>query len=179
MKFFKDLPRIINTRWFSFLVVAVCAALMGAALYFQYGMNLDPCPLCIFQRVVVIAFGAWFLIKAIFHPAPTSHFQYTFYTVAFLIAGLGVFIAGRHVWLQTLPEELVPACGPALDYLMEALPFLDMIETVLQGSGECAKQDGWSFLWLNMPQWMLIIFCLMAVFSLFGFWVRYFQRKPF
>ncbi|NVJ59120.1 MAG: disulfide bond formation protein B [Gammaproteobacteria bacterium] len=179
MKFLKELPRTINTRWFGFLVAVICAALIGAALYFQYGMKLDPCPLCIFQRVVVIGFGLLFLIKAIVNPAPESNFQYVFYTIALLIAGLGVFIAGRHVWLQTLPEELVPACGPALDYLMEALPFLEMIETVLQGSGECAKQDGWSFLWLNMPQWMLIIFCLMTAFSLFGLWVRYFQRKPF
>lgn len=180
MKLINQAQQLINKRWFSGVVVLVCAGLMGAALYFQYGLNLEPCPLCIFQRIIVIAFGCVFLLKAIFNPAPIAKFQYGFYLLALVVAGLGVFLAGRHVWLQHLPEELVPACGPALDYLMEVLPLAEVLSTVLQGSGECAKQDGWSFLWLNMPEWMLIIFSLMTLFSLFGLWTRWQQgRAPF
>ncbi|WMS86227.1 disulfide bond formation protein B [Pleionea litopenaei] len=179
MSVFQVCQKTINQRWFSFFVAGVCAALMGAALYFQYGLNLEPCPLCIFQRIVVIVFGAVFLLKALFHPRPESGFQYFFFFLALLVAGLGVGIAGRHVWLQNLPEHLVPACGPALDYLMDVLPFMEMLETVFKGSGECAKQDGWSFLALNMPEWMVIIFSVMLLFSLFGLWTRWQNRKPF
>ncbi|WP_144392708.1 disulfide bond formation protein B [Pleionea sediminis] len=171
--------RVINTRWFNFLVASFCAALIGAALYFQHVENLEPCPLCIFQRMVVMAFGAWFLVKAIHGPRPEAKMQWVYFVIGLLIAVLGIFLSGRHVWLQSLPEHLVPACGPALDYLMDVLPFLEVVEVVLKGSGECAKEDGWEFLWLNMPEWMLIIFSGFALFCLFGLFTRWQQRKPF
>lgn len=179
MTFTDRIASIIHLRKFNFLIALFCASLIGAALYFQHVDNLDPCPLCIFQRVIVIAFGIVFLLKALHKPNPESIMQWVYFTLGLLVAAVGIGLAGRHVWLQSLPEHLVPACGPALDYLMEALPFLEVIEVVMQGSGECAKDDGWQFLWLNMPQWMLVIFCGFAVFCLLGLWMRWQQRKPF
>ncbi len=167
----------MQQRWFNALIAAFCASLIGAALYFQHVMGLDPCPLCIFQRVVVIAIGVVFFIKLLHHPKQSSIFQYVYGVLALLIAAVGVGIAGRHVWLQSLPEHLVPACGPALDYLMEALPFLEVLEVVMQGSGECAKADGWSFLWLNMPEWMLLIFSGFCLFALFSLWAAWLNRS--
>lgn len=179
IRYMSQFQRTINTRWFNALIAVFCASLIAAALYFQHVENLEPCPLCIFQRVVVMAFGVWFLLKALHGPRPEAKMQWVYFAVGLIIAGVGVFLSARHVWLQSLPEHLVPACGPALDYLMEALPFLDVIEVVLQGSGECAKDDGWSFLWLNMPQWMLVIFSGFSLFCLFGLFSRWQARKPF
>ncbi|MEE4244895.1 MAG: disulfide bond formation protein B [Kangiellaceae bacterium] len=163
---------IINQRWFNLFVAAFSAALIGAALYFQYVDKLDPCPLCIFQRVIVIAFGAVFFIKFLHHPKRSSAMQWFYYGLGLVVAGVGVAISGRHVWLQNLPPDQVPACGPALDYLMEALPFLEVIDVVMQGSGECAKVS-WTLLGISMPAWMLIIFIGMAIFCLFGLWSRF------
>lgn len=170
---------IVSNRWFNVAMVLFCASLIGAALYFQYVDNMNPCPLCIFQRVVVMALGVVFLVKALHHPKPESKWQWGYGGLLLLVATVGVIIAGRHVWLQSLPEHLVPACGPALDFLMEALPFLEVIEVVMQGSGECAKDDGWRLLWLTMPQWTLIVFCGFTLLSLFNLWTRWQQRKPF
>lgn len=179
MTLMTKLQNIVVARWFNASMFLFCSALIGAALYFQYVDGLDPCPLCIFQRVVVMAVGIVFLLKTLHHPKPESKWQWGYGVVLFVVALIGAGIAGRHVWLQSLPEHLVPACGPALDYLMEALPFLEVIEVVMQGSGECAKDDGWRLLWLTMPQWTLIVFCGFVVLSLFSLWTRWQQRKPF
>lgn len=173
------LQDLISGRMFNAAMVLFCAGLIGAALYFQYVDNMNPCPLCIFQRVVVIAIGILFLLKLLHNPKPGSKWQWGYGSLLLLVSIVGVVIAGRHVWLQSLPEHLVPACGPALDFLMEALPFLEVIEVVMQGSGECAKDDGWRLLWLTMPQWTLVIFCGFTLLSLLSLWTRWQERKPF
>ncbi len=138
----------------------VCAALIGYALYSQYVQNLEPCPLCIFQRVAVIACGIVFLIGALHNPGRIGAAVYSLLIV--LAAGAGAVVAGRQVWLQTLPPDKVPACGPGLSYMLETLPFSEVLATVLRGSGECAKVD-WTFLDLSMPAWTLVLFVTMIV----------------
>ncbi|MEP6634101.1 MAG: disulfide bond formation protein B, partial [Luteimonas sp.] len=76
----------------------------------------------------------------------------------------GLAISARHVWLQHLPPDDVPACGPGLNYMMEAMPFLGVLRKVLTGSGECAKVD-WTFLGLSMPEWSSIWFALLALWA--------------
>ena len=92
--------------------------------------------------------------------------------LALLAATVGIGIAGRHVWLQHLPADEVPMCGPGLDYLLEALPISGVIRKVLTGSGECAKVD-WQFLGLSMPEWSLLWFLLLAAWVL----VLLFRRR--
>jgi disulfide bond formation protein DsbB len=178
MSLMLKIQTIIARRSFNWVMFLFCAGLIAAALYFQYVEHLDPCPLCIFQRVVVMALGLTFLIKALHHPSPDSNWQWVYAVVVLVVALVGVGIAGRHVWLQSLPEHLVPACGPALDYLLDALPFLEVIEVVMQGSGECAKDDGWRLLGLTMPQWTLIVFCGFTLLGLCSLWSRWRQAKP-
>jgi disulfide bond formation protein DsbB len=173
----EQIQSLIGRRSFNFAMFLSCAGLMGAALYFQYVDHLDPCPLCIFQRVVVMALGVIFLVKTLHHPGADSNWQWVYGLLLLMVSLVGVGIAGRHVWLQSLPEHLVPACGPALDYLLDALPFLEVIEVVMQGSGECAKDDGWRLLWLTMPQWTLIVFCGFTVLSAFSLWARWRARQ--
>jgi len=145
----------------------VCAALIGWALWLQYGLGLDPCPLCIFQRVAVIATGIVFLIAAIHNPRGGWPAVYAFFTL--VTAGIGAALAAWQVWIQAQPKGSVASCGMGLDYMLETLPLTDVIAKVLQGSGECAEQ-GWLFMGLAIPAWTFVFFIAMiaAAIALIG-----------
>ena len=142
------------------MAFAVCAGLIGYALYLQYVDGLDPCPLCVFQRVAVIAMGLVFLVAAWQNPGRTGAAGYAF--VQLIIGGAGIALAARQVWLQSLPKDQVPACGMGLSYMLETLPFTDVLKKVLQGSGECAEK-GWEFLHLSIAGWTLVFFVAMII----------------
>jgi disulfide bond formation protein DsbB len=138
----------------------VCAALMGWALWLQFGEDLEPCPLCMFQRVAVCAVGLVFLIAFLHNPRRGGAIGYALATLA--IAGVGAALATRQVWLQALPPDQVPACGMGLSYMMDTMPFIDVILRTLQGSGECAD-TGWVLLDLSIAGWSLVFFIAMIV----------------
>jgi disulfide bond formation protein DsbB len=148
-----------NKRLLNFCGFLLCIGLLSYALYAQYGLQLEPCPLCIFQRVAVFAMGAVFLLAALHNPGRRGTLVYAALLAAAGFAGMAV--AGRHVWLQNLPPEKVPACGPGLEYMLDAFPLFEVLEVVLSGSGECATID-WSFLGLSMPVWVLISITLLT-----------------
>jgi len=138
----------------------VCAGLIGWALYLQYGLDLDPCPLCIFQRVAVIATGVIFLVAAVHNPRRGGAAVYALLTL--IVAGIGAALAAWHVWIQAQPKGSVAACGMGLNYMLETLPFTEVISRVLKGSGECAEQ-GWLFMGLAIPAWTFVFFIAMIV----------------
>jgi disulfide bond formation protein DsbB len=138
----------------------VCAALMGWAFWLQYGEGLEPCPLCMFQRVCVVLVGIVFLIAAVQNPGRRGAAFYAVLTL--IIAGAGAGFAARQIWLQALPKDQVPACGMGLSYMMETLPFTAVITKVLEGSGECAEK-GWVFLGLSIAGWTFVFFASMIV----------------
>lgn len=144
---------VASRRRWNWFGVAICAGLMAYALYLQYGAGLEPCPLCVFQRVGVIAIGAVFLLLALHDPAGLGRRVYA--VVGGIAAVLAAGVAGRHAWLQQLPEDQVPACGPGLDYIMDAFPLAEALRLVFTGSGECADVQ-WSFLGLSMPAWVFV-----------------------
>lgn len=135
-----------------------CAGMMAFALYAQYGMLLEPCPLCTLQRIATIVLGLVFLLAFLHNPSGWGARIYA--ALIFLAAAAGTAVAGRHVWIQSLPADQVPACGAPLEFLMETMPLLDVLLEVLTGSGECAEVS-WSFLGLSMPSWVVI--CLAAL----------------
>jgi disulfide bond formation protein DsbB len=139
---------------------AVCALLLGFALYLQFHDGLLPCPLCIFQRIAFATLGLVLLVAGLHAPRGRGG-RRTWGVLALLPALAGIGLAWRHVWMQQLPPDQVPMCGPSLDFLMEAMPVTSVIRTVLTGSGECANVD-WSFLGLSMPAWSLAWFVLLA-----------------
>ena len=149
-----------NKRQLNFAAFAACAAMMAYALYSQHYLLLDPCPLCIFQRVAVVALGIVFLLAAIHNPGRLGSAVYALLVAAAALAGAGV--AGRHVWLQNLPPDKVPACGPGLDFMLDAFPFAEVLNMVLSGSGECAETS-WVFLGLTMPAWVFIAVVLLGI----------------
>jgi disulfide bond formation protein DsbB len=138
----------------------VCAALMGWAFWLQYGQGLEPCPLCMFQRVAVCAVGIVFLIAFLHNPGRGFAAMYAVLTLLF--AGAGAGFAGRQIWLQSLPKDQVPACGMGISYMLDTLPLADVIMRTLTGSGECAEK-GWVFLGLSIAGWTLVFFIAMIV----------------
>jgi len=159
---------IWNVRALNFLAfVATAIAMLVAIFYFQGYLGLAPCPLCVFQRIGMMGAGAFFLVAAIHNPGKTGLRVYN--GLGFLFTLFGGAIAARHIWIQSLPEDKVPACGPDLAYMLDAFPFTQMVTTVLQGSGECAEVQ-WSFIGLTIPGWVLVTFVLMGVYQLLQMW---------
>ena len=141
----------------------MCAGLLAFALYLQYVQQQDPCPLCILQRVAFIAMMVVFLIAALHGPSRRGAIVYS--TLLFLIAVVGAAIAGRQVWLQHLPPNQVPACGPGLEYMLQQFPLGQALQKIFSGSGECAEA-GWRFLGLTIAGWSLVWFVLLAFFAI-------------
>lgn len=160
--------KIINTRLFYFSIFLVCTALLGFGLYLEHVVGLDPCPLCVFQRIAYITIGIIALLAAIHGP---GYIAIRFYSGLITIAALtGGGIAARQVWLQHLPADQVPECGPGLDYMLDAFPFAEAMKMVLSGSGECAEVH-WRFLGMSIAEWSLIwfvIFIIVALVSIFS-----------
>jgi disulfide bond formation protein DsbB len=143
-------PRILNAA-----MAAACAALLGYAYYLQFVVGLQPCNLCILQRIALIALTLVLAGAAIHGPKAWGARAWS--ALILLVALTGAVIAGRHVWLQHLPPELVPSCGPGLDYLLDILPPIEALQEVFTGSGECAKVD-WTLLGMAIPNWTLMAF---------------------
>jgi disulfide bond formation protein DsbB len=159
----------ISMRSWHGLVVLCCAGLIGFALYKQHKDFLDPCPLCIIQRVAFIWIGAVALLAALHDPARTGRM---IYNVLLLVgAAFGGLVAGRHVWLQHLPPDRVPECGPGLNYMLENFPLSETLSNLLWGSGSCAEVH-WKFLWMSMPEWTLTWFVLLGLGTLLFMWRR-------
>ena len=158
---------IVSARAGNLVAVAACAGLMGYAVYAQEVLALEPCPLCVLQRVAVIGMGFLFLAAGLHNPGRIGGRVYALLLAA--VALLGAAVAGRHVWLQNLPPDKVPSCGPGLDYMLGAFPLTEVLDMVLSGSGECAEIK-WSFLGLSMPVWVLIVLLMMGGFGWFLNW---------
>jgi disulfide bond formation protein DsbB len=157
----------MNVRIANAIGALACTGLMAYALYAQHGLGLEPCPLCILQRIAVIVLGGIFLVAAL-HPAGSTG-RRIYAVLLGLVALTGSGVAGRHVWLTLLPPDQVPACGPGLDFMLEAFPLRDALSMVLTGSGECAKVT-WRLLGLSMPAWVLIALLGLGAFGMASNW---------
>ena len=145
--------KIPNKRLLNFAAALICAAMMGFALFAQHVLLLDPCPLCILQRIAVILLGVLFLLAALHSPGPFGGRIYSALLSLVAIAGAGV--AAWHWRLQNLPADEVPSCGPGLEYMVENFPLKDALGMIFKGSGECAEVV-WRLLGLSMPAWVFI-----------------------
>lgn len=146
------------------LGAVACAGAMAFALYLQYFGGLDPCPLCVVQRVAMIATGVVFL-AGVLHAPGAGAARWAYAGAAALTAGFGAGVAARHVWLQNLPPDQVPACGPTIEYLLDMLPLTEVLMTLLRGDGNCALIDA-QFLGISLPGWTLIAFAGLTLYAL-------------
>jgi disulfide bond formation protein DsbB len=136
--------------------------LVALALYLQKAYNLEPCPMCIFQRIAYMVLGIFFLIAAIHNPAVVGRKIYG--ALQFITAVVGAGIAGRHMWIQANPDKVMSECGAGFDYVYETLPFREFLNWVFKGTGECSAID-WTFLGLTIPELSLIAFVGLAIYS--------------
>jgi protein dithiol:quinone oxidoreductase len=152
----------------------VSAGLIGFALYLQYYQYQDPCPLCILQRMVYIALMGIYLVAALHGPGRTGAYVYGGLLTA--TAGIGAAIAARHVWLQYLPPDRVPECGPGLEFTLRKFPLFEALEKILAGSGQCAEAT-WKFLGLTIAGWSLVWFVLLGLYAVY-LTTRGVRRRP-
>jgi len=152
-----------SRRLFFALICLACLGLLGFGLYLEHVKGVEPCPLCVFQRIAFIAIALIAFAAAVHGPGRLWGRIYNGLIIVAAAAGAG--IAGRQVWLQHLPPERVPDCGPGLDYLIETLPLGEALKMILTGSGECAEVK-WRFLGLSIPEWSLAWFLLLILLCL-------------
>jgi len=124
----------LTSRWVFGLIFLVCAALLGVAFYMEHVMGLEPCPLCWLQRFGFM--GAGLVSFLAFLQGPTGFGARIYGFLLVLTAGAGLGVAGRQLWLQSLPADQVPACGPSVDYMHDVLPWFEVLSTALQGTGD-------------------------------------------
>lgn len=160
---------LFHFRLLCALAATAVVGLLGFGFYLQYGLQLEPCPLCIAQRIVFLATGLVFFCAALVNPGYVGRLVTSL--VALLLALLGAAMAARQVWLQHLPPDQVPGCGFGLDFMLEAFPLWEVILITLQGTGDCAEIQ-WVFLGLTIPGWSLVAFSGLALLSLWLILIR-------
>lgn len=166
------MKQLLSPRGLFAILFLLCVIAMAFAVYFlQEALQLEPCPLCITQRGFVILTGLFALAATVHGPRDRGRRVYAALCSAAALGGAAV--AGRHVWLQSLPEELAPACGPPLAYMLDTLPLAETFRLVMMGDGNCAETV-WTFLGLSIPQQTLGLFIALAALSLY----QLFRRSP-
>ncbi|MGA7540507.1 MAG: disulfide bond formation protein B [Steroidobacteraceae bacterium] len=144
---------VLSRRLSNFAGFLICAGLIAYALYAQFELGLDPCPLCIFQRIGIAALGVVLLIAALHNPRRWGARVYA--VLIALAAGATIAVAARQLYIQHLPPGAIPSCGAPLSVMLKFMPLTALIRRVLSGSGECGVIN-WTFLGLAMPAWVLI-----------------------
>jgi disulfide bond formation protein DsbB len=162
----------MTARQGNLLGFAACAGLLAYAYYAQSVLHLEPCPLCIFQRIGVFAVGIVFLVAAAHDPVSWGRRVYAALLGLAALATIGVAL--RHLYIQSLPPGTIPACGASLDFMLKVFSLSEVLVKVLTGSGECAA-IGWRFLGLSMPGWVLIAALCLGVY---GLWVNLRRYAP-
>lgn len=153
----------LHARTFGVLGASFCLLAMLFALFLEHHLGLEPCKLCYLQRAVVVVLGIVFICLAIQNPGRWGVRLYALLSTTICL--IGIATAARHIWLQNLPEDRVPACGPSINYMLETFSFLETLKTIWEGAGDCADVM-WTFLGLTIPEQLLIYFMGMFLYSL-------------
>ena len=159
-----------TVRRASLAAAIACAALLSYGYYLQYVKGLEPCPLCLVQRLFFYAVMIIFLVAAVHAPGKIGTRIYGGLLLVFAAGGAAT--AGRQVWLQHLPADRVPQCGPDLYFMLQNFPLSSTLQKLIRGTGECAKVD-WTFLGLSIAGWSFVWF---AIFILLAAWLL--LRRP-
>jgi disulfide bond formation protein DsbB len=152
----------LSARRFHGLVALVAFALLAVAFYMEYQMALEPCPLCMLQRIVFFCVGVVSL--ASFLTSSQGARKVCSWLVV-VLSLIGAALAIRHLYLQSLPMDELPACLPGLSYMFEVFPWQEIMEAMIMGTGECGDVV-WTFLGISIPGWTLVAFVGMAIVNL-------------
>jgi protein dithiol:quinone oxidoreductase len=160
--------KIIKPRFWFLLGSLGCIFLLSMGAYFQFNQGLEPCPLCISQRIAIFLTGLVFMVAVAVNPKTQKGIN-TYAIIGGLTALGGASISTRHVWIQHLPPDQVPECKPALEYMLQNFPLIETVKLMLSGTGDCAKVD-WTMLGFSMPAWTLVAFLMLASLSILQIW---------
>jgi disulfide bond formation protein DsbB len=153
-------PPVPSSQKLNLAIFVICMVTIGIVLYMEHVMLLSPCGLCISQRVFVILCGFTCLASAIHNPGPSGERNYAFAGASMCI--FGSYCAGRQIWLQHLPEDQVPACGPGLTYIYDNFPFMETLSFLLKGDGNCAEVQYRFLGLLSIPEMAMVAFVILA-----------------
>ena len=159
-------PRLV---FLGLVILAVSSMLIAVGFMSGY-LDLNACPLCMTQRAFVVAWGLIALIAVVHNPSDWGNRVYA--GLCSLATLGGGAVAARHVWLQHLPEDQVPACGPSLEYMLDTLPLSETLSIVLAGDGNCAETV-WTFMGLSIPEQTLILFTVASLICLWQTFRKY------
>ncbi len=151
---------LLGTRYAFAAMAVACAALLAVGYHLQFVDGLEPCPMCILQRVCYMAVVALGAVAALHGPGRLGQRVYSALLALPVLIGLGV--AARQTWLQHLPEDQVPECGPGLSFMLEMYAPFEVLKRALRGTGDCAKVD-WTFLGLSIAEWSVICFAVLLI----------------
>lgn len=140
------------------LLSLITLFMLGASYYFQYVVGLQPCPLCLMQRICLFILAALTLLNLI------ANKKQLLTILQLMVSCFGLYFSLRQVWLQSLPEGLAPSCMPSLDVLIQYFSWQTVAQALFWGSGDCAEVT-WHFLGISMPGWGSVYFLLMALAS--------------
>jgi protein dithiol:quinone oxidoreductase len=136
---------------------------MSFAIYLQFFHGLEPCSLCVFQRLAYILYAFIIIIALIHHPRSWGMRVYAFFSI--LPSAVGLAIALRQAWIQSLPADQIPGCGPGLNFLLQEFSLSKVLSVVWAGSSDCAIVT-WRFLNQSMAVWSAILFGILILLSL-------------
>lgn len=165
---------LLGTRLAFGAMALACASLLGVGYYLQFVDGLEPCPMCILQRVCYMVVTLLAVVAAAHGPARVGQRVYSALLALPVLIGLGV--AARQTWLQHLPEDQVPECGPGLTFMLQMYAPFEVLKRTLRGTGDCAKVD-WTLLGLSIAEWSVICFSSLLIVLLLQF-LRAHDRAP-
>ena len=153
----------MHHRFFFLLIVMQCSALLAYGLYLQYVEFLDPCPLCMVQRLLFTLVGMVAMVASLH-----GRWQKFYALLVGPIAVLGLLVAARQVWLQHTPSAQMLDCGAGLGTMLETLPLMDVLTTLIRGTGDCAVVV-WTFWGLSIPEWAALNFVVIFLIAAYVF----------
>ena len=164
--------KLPNNRTIFFIITFFCAISLAYAYYAQYYQNLEPCPLCIAQRLIIAVILLLSLLYGIHNPKTVLSKVYSLVLISF--AAFGIKTAAHHQWLMNLPPEQQPlSCGMPLDVLFRRVPLDSFLHTVLQGDAECGKVT-WIIFGITPPIAVILLCGFVILLSL----VILLRKKP-
>lgn len=144
----------------------LCFLLLAVSAYLQFHVGLEPCPLCVIQRLAILVLALVFFVGTLYNHTKVLSLRIHSAFIIFF-AMIGSIAAIRQIWLQNLPPDQLPtSCGPDLGYLFNNFPLLQAIQLLFAGTGECTKVN-WEFLDLTLPEWALAFFLLFIAAGIF------------
>lgn len=152
-----------TSRTINLLGIIACILLLTMAYILEYAYGMEPCMLCIVQRLVLFILVGIFILAWIHNPQRLGIRLYA--SFALLFALLGLFLASRQIWIQTHPAKTYEVCLPSMAAVINMLPPGKIVSLLLEGSDSCRQI--FHFLGLSIPVWSLASFLFFIGISLY------------